>query len=72
MNCVSCDRPLICDACDAPFAAADAEQYHRLHTAELPVHCPACQALLVCHWCGTPYDGGQTPTDGEDDTWDRD
>ncbi len=57
MPCAYCDRPLICDGCDAPYAPADRDQYDALSRADVPIICPGCEAILVCHWCKTPYDG---------------
>ncbi len=53
--CVYCERPLICDACQAPFVPADAEQYGALSRPEATLLCPNCEVVLVCHWCKTPY-----------------
>jgi hypothetical protein len=55
--CAFCDKPLICDACNADFQPASEDQYHDLHSTDRPVFCPECEQLLICHWCKTPYDG---------------
>ena len=57
MQCVYCDRPLICDKCDTEFEPTTPEQYEALSRTEVPVVCPSCEAILVCHWCHFPYDG---------------
>jgi hypothetical protein len=57
MKCAYCEQPLVCDACGAAFEPADAAQYEAVGSGEEAVSCPTCEALLVCHWCKTPYDG---------------
>lgn len=59
ISCAYCEKPLICDACNAEVVPADADQYQALNALDKPVACPHCEALLVCHWCKTPYDGNQ-------------
>ena len=59
--CAYCERPLTCAVCRVPFLPETAEVYAALSRAEQPITCPACRGLLVCHWCKTPYDGGQGP-----------
>ena len=66
--CVHCERPLICDACQAAFVPATPEQYEALSRSEATLLCPECQAVLVCHWCKTPYDGNETETDADSGT----
>ena len=56
--CAYCERPLICDACQAEYTPPTAEHYEALSEAEEIILCPACEQVLVCHWCKTPYDGG--------------
>jgi hypothetical protein len=56
MECAYCDRPLICEACQAPYEPPSAEAYTALTEGEV-VACPGCGELLVCHWCKVPYDG---------------
>lgn len=57
MLCAYCERPLICESCDAEYCPPDPEQYQALSRAETPIVCPGCQEILVCHWCKSPYDG---------------
>jgi hypothetical protein len=33
------------------------EQYEALFQVEEIVDCPVCEAVLVCQWCKTAYDG---------------
>jgi hypothetical protein len=63
MDCVYCERPLECDACGEPYAPRGRAEYDALSRPEVPVTCHECGAVLVCHWCKTPYDG----MGGEDD-----
>jgi hypothetical protein len=55
LACVYCERPLICDACQAEFTTDTTEQYEALSRTEVTLLCPECEAVLVCHWCKTPY-----------------
>jgi hypothetical protein len=55
--CAYCERPLICDACQAEYIPPSQEHYEALCEAEEAVICPVCELILVCHWCKTPYDG---------------
>ena len=65
--CAYCERPLICDGCQAEYRPPDPDQYEALSRPEAPVYCPECEAVIVCHWCKTPYDGGSdTPGDESD------
>jgi hypothetical protein len=57
MNCAFCERPLICDGCQAAYTPPTAEDYNALSWTDVPVSCPACGEVLVCHWCKVPYDG---------------
>jgi hypothetical protein len=57
--CVYCQRPLICETCQTEYAPPTQEAYEALMRPELPVICPECEAIVVCHWCKTPYDGGE-------------
>lgn len=57
MNCCYCDRPLICDGCQAPFRVAAATDFQRLHQPECPVLCPNCKQVLRCRHCGAVYSG---------------
>jgi len=61
--CAYCDRPLVCDGCQAGYLPPTQEHYEALSRPEVPVTCPGCGAVLVCHWCKTPYDG-----EGSDDS----
>ncbi len=58
VSCAYCERPLICDGCQAEYVPSSAEQYQALSRPEVAIACPSCGAVLVCHWCKTPYDGG--------------
>lgn len=64
--CAFCERPLTCDTCGAAYLPPDADAYAALSRPEEPVVCPACEAILRCHWCQTPYDG-VTGSDGSSD-----
>jgi len=55
MKCAFCENPLICEACGAEFVATTPELYDAISRCDETVPCPACEALLVCHWCKTPY-----------------
>lgn len=59
MTCAYCDRPLICDACGADYRPPDLAHYQALSHADVPIPCPECEAILVCHWCKFAYDGGE-------------
>lgn len=63
MRCVFCDRPLTCESCGAEFEPRDREHYEALSRPEVPVVCPGCEEILICHWCKTPYDGGAGESD---------
>ena len=60
VDCAYCQRPLICDACQAAYEPPDLEAYRALSWPETVLACPTCGAVLVCHWCKTPYDGSAT------------
>ena len=57
MDCAYCERPLICDACQASHRPTDPDDYRALSSREEAVTCSECGQVLVCHWCKTPYDG---------------
>jgi hypothetical protein len=57
VECAYCERPLICDGCQTPYAPPSAEHYEALSRCEVAISCPECGQVLVCHWCKTPYDG---------------
>ncbi len=52
-----CEKPLICDDCRAEYVPPSPDHYLALSQPEIPLTCPQCGAVLVCHWCKTPYDG---------------
>jgi hypothetical protein len=55
--CAYCERPLICDQCGADYVPPTEESYQALSQADVLLTCTECGAVLVCHWCKTPYDG---------------
>jgi hypothetical protein len=55
--CAYCDRPLICNECQAEYRPPSPEAYESLSCPEATLVCPECEAVIVCHWCKTPYDG---------------
>ena len=57
MRCSYCDRPLICRSCGLEFEPRDQAEYEALSRPEVPLICTGCDAVVVCHWCKTPYDG---------------
>ncbi len=57
MPCVYCEKPLECEACGDPYRPPGLAEYQALSRPEVPILCPGCGAVLVCHWCKTPYDG---------------
>ncbi len=63
MKCVYCENPLECDACREVYDPKGLGEYQALSRPEVPIVCPSCGEVLVCHWCQTPYDG---ELDGED------
>jgi hypothetical protein len=66
-KCAYCNRPLICESCEAEYQPTSQEAYERLMEAEEAVVCPECEEILVCHWCKTPYDGSvqdEPPAEG--------
>ncbi len=58
MVCNSCQEVLICESCQTEYAPRSQEAYEALMRPELPVYCPECEAIVVCHWCKMVYDGG--------------
>jgi len=66
MDCVYCDRPLECDACREAYEPPGRDEYEALGRVEVPVACPSCGSVLVCHWCKTPYDGEEGGPPGGD------
>ena len=63
MDCVYCDKPLICQACGEDFHPSGPAEYEALSRPEVPIVCRDCGSILVCHWCKTPYDGEAGPGD---------
>lgn len=63
--CAHCERPLICDGCQAEYVPPTPEAYEALSRPEAALICPECEAVLVCHWCKTPYDGTADDERGE-------
>ena len=63
MTCTYCLNPLECGSCREVYHPPSAAHYEALSRPEVRLHCPACGAVLACHWCKTPYDG----LAGEDD-----
>jgi hypothetical protein len=57
MDCAYCEKPLICDACGELYNPPGLAEYQALWRPEIPIVCPACEAIVVCHWCKMPYDG---------------
>ena len=57
MKCVYCENPLECDACGDLYSPKGLDEYQALSRPEIPIACPGCGSILVCHWCKTPYDG---------------
>ena len=57
MQCVYCENPLECDACGEFYSPKGLGEYQALSRPEVPIICPGCGGILVCHWCKTPYDG---------------
>ena len=53
--CAYCERPLVCEACGEDYLPSSREAYQALSRVEVAVVCPGCEAMLVCHWCKTPY-----------------
>jgi hypothetical protein len=58
VECAYCEKPLICDECRADYLPPNPESYQALFQPDVLLICSACGAVLVCHWCKTPYDGG--------------
>jgi hypothetical protein len=65
VNCAYCERPLICDNCQAEYTPPDPESYEALSRTEVTLLCPECETVLVCHWCKTAYDGAAGDQEGE-------
>jgi hypothetical protein len=65
MDCAFCERPLICDACQAAYEPPTAEDYVALSAKEETVTCPACGEVLVCHWCKVAYEGASAEESAE-------
>jgi hypothetical protein len=63
VHCAYCERPLICDNCQAQYVPPTEEHYLALSQPDALVTCTQCSEVLVCHWCKTPYDGA--PEGGE-------
>lgn len=57
MQCAYCERPLVCDSCQAEFHPPTPVEYEAMSEVEEEILCPACGETLVCHWCKTAYDG---------------
>ena len=57
LDCAFCERPLVCDACRSDYVPPSPEVYEAMSRPEVALNCPSCGAVLVCHWCKTPYDG---------------
>jgi len=57
--CTYCNNPLECDDCREPYVPPSPEHYAALSRPEVALACPECGATLICHWCKTPYDGGE-------------
>ena len=66
MDCVYCENPLECDDCGVVYNPPGLAEYHALSRPEVPVVCPSCGSVVVCHWCKTPYDGeaGESELEG--------
>jgi hypothetical protein len=65
--CAYCERPLICDGCQAEYNPPTREHYEALSRPEVSVNCTECGAVLVCHWCKTPYAGVDEESDESED-----
>ena len=57
IRCAYCEKPLLCDGCRAEYVPPTEEHYRALSQPDLPLSCPQCGEVLICHWCKTPYDG---------------
>jgi len=57
VDCAYCEHPLVCEGCGAAYRPPSADAYQALSRPESTVLCPDCGAVLICHWCKTPYDG---------------
>ncbi len=51
------DNPLTCDTCRVDYVPPTQDHYQALSHPDVLLVCPECKAVLVCHWCKTPYDG---------------
>ena len=63
IRCAYCDRPLLCEACGAEYLPPTEEHYRALSQPDMLLTCQACGEVLVCHWCKTPYGGGDDEFD---------
>ena len=66
ISCAYCERPLICDNCQAPYVPPTEDHYLALSQPDALLTCTQCSEVLVCHWCKTPYydgaaEGGDRP-----------
>jgi len=57
IDCAYCERPLMCETCQAPYVPPTPEHYQALSQPDATLECPECGAVLVCHWCKTAYEG---------------
>ena len=57
VTCAYCEKPLVCDKCRADYIPPSEEAYQALSRPEMLLACTECGAVLICHWCKTPYDG---------------
>ncbi|HZW30250.1 MAG TPA: hypothetical protein VFF52_06040 [Isosphaeraceae bacterium] len=57
VTCAYCEKPLVCDKCRADYTPPSEEVYQALSQPDVLLACPECGAVLICHWCKTPYDG---------------
>ncbi len=64
MICSYCARNLICESCQAPYEPPTREAYEALFEREVSIVCPACEVVLSCHWCKTPYLGVESDDAG--------
>jgi hypothetical protein len=55
--CAYCEKPLNCDNCRTEYVPPTEDHYLALSQPDIPLSCPECGEILVCHWCKTPYDG---------------
>ena len=57
VDCAYCENPLIFDTYRANYTPPNQESYQALSESDVLLTCTECGAVLVCHWCKTPYDG---------------